>query len=314
MPKLDYLQQKKLSPADELRDILASLEERQLKIRTLDTDQSLNLLRDLDKVDTLFQQLEVAGLDLLAEQGRFNSIQARLEKQAAALLRSLGGAATLSARRPQPPPPPEKWWWYIDQQVAAQQRRLWRRLIISLVIALVVLGGIVLLFQTVLAPSPEVVARLEAENEAYAAIDAGNYKEAVAVIERGLAKVPADPNLLTLKGVVQEILGEQTAAAQSFEQAQAGLNNRFDVYMARSQVELRVGQGSKAERSARAALELDPDSGAAWLLLGQALELQDKRFEAIPAYEKAAELALASGDHEVVILARLALGRIGASP
>jgi tetratricopeptide (TPR) repeat protein len=300
MPKLDYLQQKKLSPADELRDILASLEERQLKIRTLDTDQSLNLLRDLDKVDTLFQQLEVAGLDLLAEQGRFKSIQARLEKQA------LGGASTLSARRPQPPPPPEKWWWYIDQQVAAQQRRLWRRLIISLVIALVVLGGIVLLFQTVLAPSPEVVARLEAENEAYAAIDAGNYKEAVAVIERGLAKVPA--------GVVQEILGEQTAAAQSFEQAQAGLNNRFDVYMARSQVELRVGQGSKAERSARAALELDPDSGAAWLLLGQALELQDKRFEAIPAYEKAAELALASGDHEVVILARLALGRIGASP
>jgi tetratricopeptide (TPR) repeat protein len=314
MPKLDYLQQKRLSPADELRDILSSLEERQLKIRSLDTNQSLDLLHDLDKVDTLFQQFEAAGLDLLAEQGRFKSILARLEKQAAALLKSLGGTAALSSNRPQPSPPPEKWWWYIDKQVAAQQRHLWQRVIIALIIALVALGGIVLLFQTVLAPSPEVVARLEAENGAYAAIDAGNYKEAVAVIERGLAKVPADPSLLILKGVVQEILGEQTAATQSFEQAQAGLNNRFDFYMARSQLELRVGQAAKAKVNARAALELDPNSGAAWLLLGQALELQDKRFEAIPAYEKASQLALASGDHEVVVLARLALGRIGASP
>jgi tetratricopeptide (TPR) repeat protein len=314
MPKLDYLQQKKLSPADELRDILGSLEERQLKIRSLDADQSLNLLHDLDKVDTLFQQFEAAGLDLLAEQGRFKSIQARLEKRAAPLLKSLGGTAALIAHRPQPAPPLEKWWWYIDELAAAQQQRLGRRVIITLIIILAAIGGIVLLFQTVLAPSPEVVARLETENAAYAAIDTGDYEEALAVIERGLAKVPADPSLLILKGVVQESLGEQTAAAQSFEQAQAGLNNRFDFYMARSQLELRVGQATKAEANARAALELEPNSGAAWLLLGQALELQDKRFEAIPAYEKASQLALANGDHEVVVLARLALGRIGASP
>jgi len=314
MPKLNFLQQKKLSPADELREILGSLEERQLKVKSMASGQALCLLHDLDQVDTLFQQLESAGLDLRPEQGRFKSIQARLEKQAAPLLKSLGGAAVLSAHRPTPPPPSEKWWWYIQERVAAQQQRLLRQVVVTSVIILVVLGGIVLLFQTVLAPSPEIIARLETENDAYAAIDAGDYQEALAVIEQGLIKVPADPSLLLLEGVVQEALGEEAAAAQSFDQARTGLKNPFDFYLARSQLDLRVGQPAKAEANARAALELDENSSRAWLLLGQALEFQDKSLEAVPAYEKAGELALANGDYEVVVLSRLALGRIGTRP
>jgi len=314
MPKLNFLHQKKLNPADELREILGSLEERQLKVKSMASEQALCLLHDLDQIDTLFQRLELAGSDLLPEQGRFKSIQARLEKQAASLLKSLGGPAVLSAHRPTPLPSPEKWWWYIHERVATQQQRLLRRVVVTLVIIFVVLEGIVLLFQTVLAPSPEIIARLETENDAYAAIDAGDHQEALAVIEQGLVKVPADPSLLLLKGVVQEALDEETAAAWSFDQARTGLKNPFNFYLARSQLDLRVGQPAKAEDNARAALELDENSSRAWLLLGQALEIQDKRFEAISAYEKAGELALASGDHEVVVLSRLALGRIGLSP
>jgi tetratricopeptide (TPR) repeat protein len=166
----------------------------------------------------------------------------------------------------------------------------------------------------VLAPSPEVLARLEAENSAYEAIDNGEYPQALADIEQGLVKVPGNPDLLLLKGVVEEVLGEDTAAADSFDQAQVGLNSPFYFYLARSQLQLRVGQFSKAEHDARTALELDEKSAGAWFLLGQALESQNKLPEAASAYQKASELGMDSGDNEVVVMARMALGRLAASP
>ena len=51
-----------------------------------------------------------------------------------------------------------------------------------------------------------------------------------------------------------------------------------------------------------------------WLLLGQALEQQGQRFAAISAYERAGELALDSGQSEIVVMSRMALGRIMAVP
>ena len=314
MAKLDYLQQKKLNPADELREILSSLEERQLKIKQMDTTQALIFLRDLDQLDRLFAQLEAAGLDLLAEQGRFAAVQARLKKMAASFLKALGGPGALSEYRPAPPPPREQWWWYIHEILAAQQQQLLRQVALGLILILLALGGVILAFNTILAPSPEAVARVEAENSAYAAIDEGDYREALAAIEQGLVKVPGDPGLLIFKGVLNEMSGEVSEAAQSFAQAEAALNDPLTFYLGRGQLELRVNRLAEAEREVRAALKVDETSARAWFLLGQALELQDRRFEAIPAYEKAGQLALNSGDDEVVVLARLALGRIGLGP
>ncbi|MCK6628631.1 MAG: hypothetical protein L6R45_26060 [Anaerolineae bacterium] len=314
MPKLDYLQQKKLNPADELREILSRLEEALPQIKTLTAQPAFDLLLDLDRLDVLFQQLESAGLDLLPEQGRFHSLQARLQKQAAPLLQRLGGAAVLQAQRPAPAPPPEKWWWYLDRLVAERQRQLQRQIALIGVIIVAVIGGVVLLFNTVLAPSPEVAARLEAENSAFEAIEAGQNEAALTFIRQGLQKVPGEPNLLLLQGVVQEMGDDKTSAAASFDQAQARLNNPLDFYLARSQLYLRVGQPGQAETDARAALELDNNLASAWLLLGQTLENQQKMADALLAYQKANELAIANGDSEIIVMARLALARIGGMP
>lgn len=312
MPKLDYLQQKNLNPADELREIMASLEERQPQLKSFNVEQARTFLLDLDRLDTLFRELELTGLDLLPEQGRFQSLQSRLQKKAALLLRLLGGPAALSALHPTPAPPAEKWWWHLDQLAAAQRQRLLRQ--VGLIVGVIVLfvGGLVVLFQTVLAPSPEVLARLQAENNAYEAIDNSQYQAALASVEQGLAKVPGDPELLLLQGVLQEVLGEDAAA--TFDQARARLNDSLDFYLTRSQLQLRVGQLAKAEADARAALELDQNSAKTWFLLGQTLEAQGKLAEAVPAYQKASELAMDSEDGEIVVMARLALGRLGAGP
>ncbi len=310
MSKLEYLQPKKLSQADELREILDRLEEALPRIKTLEAQVSLNLLPDLDRLDLLFQQLESIGVDLLPEQGRFHSLLARLQKQAGPLLHSLGGAAALNAHRPVPAPPLETWWWYVDRLVAERQRQLRRQLAVIGVIGLAVIGGIVLLFKTVLAPSPEVAARLEAENGAFEAIATGHNKEALALVQQGLQKAPGEPNLLLLQGVVQAMAGDQTSAAASFDQARTQLNDPLNFYLNRSQLYLQVGQPGEAELDARAALELDNKLASAWLLLGQTLENQQKMTDALAAYQKANDLATASGDSEIIVLARMALARL----
>jgi tetratricopeptide (TPR) repeat protein len=314
MSKLDYLQQKKLNPSDELRETLTSLEGRQTRIKALKADEAFEFLLDLDQLAALFEQFEAAGLDLRPEKGRFQSLQAHIQKQAAPLVKALGGTAAFNARRPTPAPPADKWWWYLDQRVAAEQRRLWRQVGLIMGVITIIVAGVILLFQTILAPSPEVMARLETEDKAYAAIDSGDYQAALAFVEQGLVKVPGDPDLLLLQGVVQEVLGDEAAAAASFEQTQASLNDPVGFYLARSQLQLRVGQPVKAESDARTATQLDETSANAWFLLGQALEFQNRLAEAIPAYQKASELGLKNGESEVVVMARMALGRISASP
>ena len=50
------------------------------------------------------------------------------------------------------------------------------------------------------------------------------------------------------------------------------------------------------------------------LFWGKLWSLKGQRFESISAYEQAGDLALENGDNEIVVLARLALGRITSSP
>jgi tetratricopeptide (TPR) repeat protein len=314
MSKLEYLQQKKLNPADDLRALLDSLEERRVKVKTLEAQAAFQVLHDLDEVQSRLQELEAAGLDLLAERGRFESIQHRFQKEAASLLKALGGAAALTAQRPQPLPPAESWWWYLDEWVARQQRRLIRQIGLIVGVIILLLGGLYVAFQTVLAPAPEVIARLEAENSAMAALDQGDYRAALAAVEQGLQQVPGEASLLLLQGVIQEIMGDAAGAAQSFQATQEHVAQPIDFYLGRSRLYLRVNRLTEGEADARSALKLDQKSAGAWLLLGQTLEFQDQRAEAIAAYQQAADLAAVSGENEIFVTARMAVARIGSSP
>lgn len=314
MQKSDYLQQKKLNPADELRAILASLEERQLKIRVMDAAQALQILQDLDQAQALFEQLAAAEVDLLPEEGRFQAVQARLKREAAPWLRALGGPTALSEQRPSPSPAPERWWWYIHEVVAAKQQRLLWQAVIAVVVLLLAIGGVALAFNTILAPSPEAVARVEAENDADRALDQGDFQTALAAIDLGLTKVPQDPGLLIYQGILYHLLGDQPQADLVFAQAQTLLSDEpLNFYVARSQLWLRASRPELAEQDVRLVVDQDENNARAWLLLGQALQTQGRTFEAIPAYERAGQVALDNGDNEIVVLSRIALGQIGAA-
>ncbi|MBN1219212.1 MAG: tetratricopeptide repeat protein [Anaerolineae bacterium] len=312
--KLEYLQEKKLGPADELREVLSRLAEAHLDVRSMDLDRALAVLQDLDWVITRFDELEARGMDLRSERGRFQGIQGSLEKQAGPLLDAIGGPEVLRVHRPAPPPPPERWWWYINELVATKRQRLMRRVIIGLVVILLIAGGLVLVFNTILAPSPEAIARMNAENDAYLAVEQGDYAGALTVLDEGLAQAPGNPSLLIFKGVVQQALGQEEAATQTFTEVRALMPNVKEFYLARAQLYLRMNQPERAEQDARAALELDEEFARSWLILGQSLEGQNKLTEAMSAYETAGPLAFEHNENEVYVLSRLALARVSQMP
>lgn len=314
MAKLDHVRQKKLNPADELRSILTNLEDRQPKLSALNSTQTLEILHDLDQLYILFNRLEQTGANLTSERGRFGALESQLKKKASLLLRRLGGSAALAKHRPKPEPDRAQWWWYIHEIVAIQQKQFVRRLLVGLIIILVIFAGLGILFSTILAPTPEAIARVEAENDAMSAYENGNYQEGLDAVEKGLTVVPNDPGLWLIKGVLLENLGQAEAAAQSYEQARQNVSKPIDFYIGRGQLYIRTNQPIKAENDARTALTLDDKAALPWLLLGQALESQGQRFESISAYEQASDLALENGNNEIVVLARLALGRITTTP
>jgi tetratricopeptide (TPR) repeat protein len=106
-------------------------------------------------------------------------------------------------------------------------------------------------------------------------------------------------------------MGQKTEATESFARAEKVIQDPLSYHLSRSQLELRLNQPEKAESDVRTALEIDGNSPTAWLILGQALELQEKTAEAVAAYQRANELAFEYGDNQVVVLARLALARLG---
>jgi len=309
--KLDFVQEKKLGPADDLREALSHLEDVLPVIKLMDSVQALKLLNDLDHITATIEKLDPDGNALIAEWSRFKSVQGRLKKNTQKLLKLVGGEEMLAQRRPQPVPPVDHWWWYLDEIVAEQRQRNLKRAGIFSVIVLLIIGAVLVLFNTILKPSPEVVARLNAETDAYTAIEQeGDFDKALAALDEGLGAVPNDPSLLMIKGVVLQLLERNAEAEDVFSSVQEILNNPIEYYLARAQVYLRVGQFEQAERDARAALALNDEFARGWMVLGQSLEMQEKYVDAMAAYETTSEIALENEENELYVMSRMALARL----
>ena len=309
--KLSFVQGKKLSPADDLREELSRLEDVLPGIKALDSAQVVKLLHELDHVVATFEKLDPAGDALTAEWSRFQAVQGRLKQDASKLLKLLGGTESLARQRPEPAPPADHWWWYLDKMVAQKRQYNLKRISTLIVIVLVIVGGIVILLNTVFKPSPEAVARLNAEGNAYAAVEQeGDFAKALAAIDEGLAVAPNDPSMLAIKGVVLQLLGREAEAEDVFAQVKKNLNDPIAYHLTLAQVYLRLGQPEQTERETRAALALNDEFARSWLLLGQSLEMQGKYIEAIDAYETTGEIASQNDENEIYVMSRMALAHL----
>ncbi|NOZ28350.1 MAG: tetratricopeptide repeat protein [Chloroflexi bacterium] len=297
----------KLTPADELRELLDRVERRVANVSSASTDEVFELLEWLDRIVTLIEDLEADGMDLRPERTRLESVEGMVRSKAGIIVRKV--KLGLAKRREEVRPDESHWWWWLDQYVLERTRARIRRIAIT-VSVVVILGAAAYLILTRLFPTdPRVEKAHELQLAAERMVMDGQWAEAEQQFLQALEYTPDDLMLWTWLGVVREEQGNQAGAEEAFARARQLADSEVEFLLARGQIYSQVREGEKAEADAKKAIELEPDSARAHFVLASAYEVLGKNYEAIQEFQKAADLA-ADKDPQLVVLARMRMGML----
>lgn len=280
------------------------------KIGLNSSQNALQVLYGLDSVYKKINDLDQTSQSYKTAFTQFQSVLARLDKDAPGFLKDLGGRHQLVEERARINPEPERYWWYLDERLAQRRRASFNRSMITGGIILGVLVVIALVYHFFLAPPPEVTARYGHEQAARDELMYGNYEVALDEVDNGLSYVPEDGNMLALKGVILEQSGDPVQAQEIFIRAQNNFSKPEDFYVARGQVYITANQPDKALADALEAQRLNPDSVQAYLLSGQAYEIQKAYKNALDEYDRAFAAAEISKQYELQALARMRMAML----
>ncbi len=299
-----------VTPADELRGVLALAENRVSNLRGSGA-AALDLLRAMDRISELWPELEAQGVDLRPELGRWETLRAVLQRRGADLVREMQAVGGLPAARAQQPAGAQAaWWWRLDEQVRRQRRRrLVRTGAILAGAAAAVVALYFLLFRVLFPVDPNLVAALNAQTAAEQKIGSeGDYAGALVDFRRAAELQPEDAGAWLRVGCTLLKLGDAAAAEENFGRARALLADDAALRLARAPICMLVGLPDQAEADLQAVIAADPKSALAYYHLAAVYEERDALPEAIAALERAAELADAGGQDQLVPLARYRAG------
>jgi tetratricopeptide (TPR) repeat protein len=301
------LKYEQLTPADELRILLAESEKMVVSLRGRGADAK-EILEDMDRIAALWPQLEAAGVDLRAEAGRWETLQANLRANGWTLLRELSTAGGLAAvRREEYGDARAPEWWYLDEELGAQRKKKATR---SVVAVAAVIGAVLLAylaFTRLFPADPNVQA-------AFSAIIGGQQKVQELDLEGALSKfeeatrlTPNDPEAWAWVSAIQTQLGRTDDAARSGAILRGLTKDEVTYHIQLAQAFAGVGMNEQAASEAQAALALDPESPEAHFSLAGAYESLGQIGEAINHMELASTYAEARGKNELTVIARYRL-------
>ncbi|MGC9520515.1 MAG: hypothetical protein ACP5HG_01370 [Anaerolineae bacterium] len=298
------------TPGEELRGTLSRLEARVGRLTFAESDAPAEILVLLDRADTLMQALAAEGFDLQAERSRFITITQQFRKKGKAFLRQIGGSEALQGLREEAAPPDSNWWWYIDRVLSEERRVRRARTLRTVAIAAVVLAVLTGLYMLFLAPDEATRERYLYEQRAERALSENDPMRALDEVAQALTYAPNDPDLLVLQGVSYRLSGLEDEAETSFAAAQAAASDLEIFYATRSQAYMLANRPELALEDAQEMVKLYPDSAVAHLQMGSVNQALGNYVEASSNYEKASELARASGNSELEGIARVQLANV----
>lgn len=304
------IRESKVTPADELRDLLTRNEKRVVNLRGQPVE-ALALLLDLDRIAELWPELEASGVDLRPEQGRWETLQAQVRRYGPVVVRELRAMGGLPVLRAQHHPSGEAdWWWYLAERVQAQRAGNLARAGITLsgVVAVAALVYF-LVFHVFFPVDPALKAALDAQTAGEAKIaQQGDYAGALAAFRRAAEYRPGDPDTWLRVGCTLYRLGDTVGAEENFYRAQVLLADLQTFKLARAPICAQLGEVELAETDLQEVIAADPQNAAAYYYLSAILEARGEFFEALLSVQRAAELAEVQGDIELVALARFRSG------
>lgn len=298
------------TPAESLRQILSQLEAEIGKMGFAQADEPTTILLLLDQADALQAELEHQEVDLAGERGRLQTITEQFKRKGKVFLKRVGGAEALQRLREEHAPPAESWWWFVDDYLEQQRRESRRRTLRSVAIAAGAFAVIAILYAIFLAPDEATRQRLRYEQAAEQALSEGDAATALVEVEQALEVAPDNAELLVLKGIIQELLGQDASAEATYASAEALLGDRLTFLTTRAEANMRASRPDAAREDALAIIALDPDSATAHYLLGNAEASLGNYFEAVEYFEQAADLARASGETQLEGMARVQLANV----
>ncbi len=295
-----------VTPADELRELLTLNEKRVSNLRNSGAG-ALDLLLDMDRISDLLSDLELRGVDLRAELGRWETLRAVLRRHDADLVQEMRTVGGLSAARAQHCSTVQPgWWWMLDEQVQKRRRR-------RLVRAGAILAGTaafmvllyLLLFRVLFPENRSALAAFDAQHAGEMKISAdGDYAGALADFRRAAELQPDDAQMWLQVGCTLLKLGDSTGAEESFSRARLLLGDDNALRLARAPVCLAIDLPEYAEADLQAMIAADPESTMAYYYLASIFEQRGEVAQAIAALQRASELAEASQDAQLQVMAR----------
>jgi tetratricopeptide (TPR) repeat protein len=286
------LRDARLTPADELRFLLAD-SEKLIANPKGDSSNAVQLLRNMDRIDALWPELEAAGADLRAEEGRWGALQSGVRAGASRIVRQLRRSGGLSALRAQAHPDGgAAWWWRLDRDVASQARARLRRLAIIGGIAAVVLVAAGLILNHFFPVDPLVQEASGKIISGQSLIQNGeDYAGALPLFQEATALTPNDAEAWLWLGATQQKLGQKEAAGESFRQAEELTPEAVDYRTQRATIFMALGMLDESASDVDAALSLDPENPQAYIIRAGVYDMRGQYSEAIRALEQAADFA-----------------------
>lgn len=295
--------------ANNLSDLLDQIENIQGKIGLGVGKKGLDLLLLCDRCDERFNLLEKQGIEVKAEKSQFEHITETYRKQAGQFVREVGGSKEIEQLRVKTQPRSENWWWWPERIIVEQRTKSLKGFLRNVLILASVILVVVVAYELFFKPDPKLIAVMDAGQNAQQSMIDGNQDKALADVEKGLAISPTDPDLLILKGCILSLKATSAADAKAaFDQAELVINNRELFLMSRAQTYYMIGQVELSKADAQAAIDANPKSAKAYLILGQDLETMGDQQGAYAAYQKASDLG--GDDATTVAQARIKMGML----
>jgi tetratricopeptide (TPR) repeat protein len=305
-----------MTPADELRALLASSEKRIANLKGSGAG-AVELMLELDRIDELWPELEAQGMDLRPEAGRWETIQAQLRRSGPQLLRELNATGGLDKlRREQHPeyaqPDQEiSWWWGIDALVRQDQARRLKRNGIALAAVPIVGLAVVLIFQFAFPVDPAVKAAMGAQSAGEQKImSSGDFQAALDDFAQAVQFTPNEPDAWLRLGAAQQKLGDMKGAENSYAYARGLYQDELKFLLARAAIFLSFMMIDEGEADLTQALAREPDNAVAHYYMGTVYEGRGQVEQAIESLQKASDLATESDQAELVALARYRMGML----
>jgi tetratricopeptide (TPR) repeat protein len=264
----------------------------------------------LDQADLRLVTLSESGTSLSSEASQFDTLTRQFHKKGPLFLKQAGGIAAIEQARQDHPNHSSNDWWMIDEIITAQRQATIRRWVLTGGIAVILLLVVGLLYQRFLAPDPEFQAGIGYQQNAENKLIQGDFEGALAEVNEALPRLPEAIELLILRGVIYEMLGQTDLAEMDFNQAQADLEQAEHFYALRARFFIMANQPEQTLMDAQTALEINPDLASVHMYMGQAYELLGDYQAAMDSYETASEIAQATGNPQLDVMARMQLANL----